>query len=68
MCICDDTSPPTSVSVNEAFDLTVYLMKGLQEDKEKLTLALKKIRGMCGHPDAAQGCRNILEEIKNTMK
>lgn len=29
---------------------------------------LEKIRGMCGHPDASQACRNILEYCSSLTK
>ena len=39
--------------------------KELKSQNARLRSLLERISGMCGHPDAAQACRNILNELSN---
>ena len=35
---------------------------------QELENALTRIGGMCGNPDAVEGCRNILKVVKEALK
>jgi len=40
---------------------------GYSERQEIVKKQLEKIQGMCGHPDAGQACRNIIEYISEII-
>jgi hypothetical protein len=49
-------------------DDTDKLLGTLTREHNKYFKALERISGMCGAPDAAQACRNIVAFIKETLK
>lgn len=53
-----------AADATEFMDLGAGTLVANHTRYEELKAKLEKIAGMCGHPDSAQACRNILKEIK----
>lgn len=64
MCLCDQIKSDKELSefLTNSEDVNSF-MDVILENK-RLTKLLERISGMCGHPDAAQACRNIIKVIK----
>ena len=60
-------STPSMVSMEELYRLNSKITK-LNGDIYKMRVGLKRIKAMCGNPDAAEGCRLIIKKCEELLK